>query len=147
MSDLETATDGQPPESFQELSDAAPVRRFKFSVKAKIGISVLAFWSFMTVLGPVLAPFDPAEMLSPGNYNPIDGTYWLGTDYIGRDILSRILYGARVTMGLSFVATALAFFVGITLGSGDRVDVSRCRTDEIRGCGRRCAGSCCQANG
>ena len=92
-------------------------------------MAILAFWLLMTVFGPLLAPFDPAEMLSPGNYNPIDGTYWLGTDYIGRDLLSRILYGARVTIGLSFVATLLAFFVGITLGftaalSGPVVDMA-----------------------
>jgi peptide/nickel transport system permease protein len=116
MSDLETGTDRRPQESFVELSDAVTVRRFRFSIKAKIGISVVAFWILMTVLGPFLAPFDPAEMISLDNYNPITSTYWLGTDYVGRDILSRILYGARVTIGLSFVATTLAFLVGTTLG-------------------------------
>lgn len=103
-------------EAFRELQDAAPRRRFRLGFMAKLGISVLIFWILIAIFGPWLAPFNQAEMVSDGNYNPISTTYWLGTDYIGRDILSRILYGARVTLGLSLFATSLAFFVGITLG-------------------------------
>ena len=57
------------------------------------------------------------EFLDPGFMLPdSEITAYLGTDYLGRDVLSRVMYGARTTIGISFAATMLAYFVGITMG-------------------------------
>jgi peptide/nickel transport system permease protein len=74
------------------------------------------FWIIVALVGPYVAPFHPADFASDDSYGPVSAKYLLGTDYIGRDILSRLLHGARLTMALSFMATVLAFVVGISLG-------------------------------
>lgn len=97
--------------------DAAGARPlFQLSLMGKVGAGILAFWVVVALVGPFLAPYDPADFASDDSFGPMSETYWLGTDYIGRDILSRLLYGARLTMSLSFMATVLAFLVGISLG-------------------------------
>jgi peptide/nickel transport system permease protein len=102
-------------------------RRITLGPGGKAGALIVLFWICVAVLGPYLAPYDPADFVGEDSYEPVSASFWLGTDYIGRDILSRIMHGARVTMGISLLATLLAFFVGITLGftaalAGPRVD-------------------------
>ena len=81
----------------------------------------------MALIGPYIAPYsesffieeDPAGNFfdDPGFMLPnLEIASYLGTDYLGRDIFSRIIWGARTTIGISFAATLLAYFVGITLG-------------------------------
>jgi len=107
-------------------ADARPL--FQLSLMGKVGVGILGFWILVALVGPFLAPYDPADFVSDDSFGPMDATYWLGTDYIGRDILSRVLYGARLTMSLSFMATVLAFLVGIGFGftaalAGPRTDM------------------------
>lgn len=103
-------------DAIKPLEAAIPGRRSGLSFTGKLGATVIAFWILIALFGPWLAPFDPAEFLSDDSYVPIGGSYWLGTDYIGRDILSRILHGARYTLGMSLAATLLAFVAGISAG-------------------------------
>ena len=91
-------------------------RRFKLSFTAGISIVIASLMLFIALFGPLIAPFSEDEMLPVGSFAPISMEHWLGTDYIGRDVFSRILYGARVTLGLSFLATILAFSVGTFFG-------------------------------
>jgi peptide/nickel transport system permease protein len=63
----------------------------------------------------VLAPFPEAEVVGDA-WAEADPTYWLGLDNLGRDIFSRLLYGARMSIGLSLVITALSFAIGIVTG-------------------------------
>ena len=102
----------------QEISLQAASARplFQLSGMGRLGVAIVGFWIAVALLGPLLAPFDPADFVSDVSFAPISAEHWLGTDYIGRDILSRLLYGARLTMSLSFMATVLAFAVGISLG-------------------------------
>jgi peptide/nickel transport system permease protein len=102
----------------QEIGLAAAGARplFQLSLMGKVGVGILAFWLLVALVGPFLAPYDPADFVSDDSFGPMSASHWLGTDYIGRDILSRVLYGARLTMALSFMATVLAFLVGIGLG-------------------------------
>ena len=102
----------------QEISLQAAGARplFQLSGMGRLGVVIVGFWIAVALLGPLLAPFDPADFVSDVSFAPISAEHWLGTDYIGRDILSRLLYGARLTMSLSFMATVLAFAVGISLG-------------------------------
>jgi peptide/nickel transport system permease protein len=108
-----------------EAAGARPL--FQLSLMGKVGVGIVIFWIVVAVVGPFFAPFDPADFASDESYGPMSAAHLLGTDYIGRDILSRILYGARLTMTLSFLATVLAFVVGIGLGftaalAGPRTD-------------------------
>ena len=83
----------------------------------------------MVFIGPYVSPYNEADILDeslfivPGgdeypdtDYQPPSKVAYLGTDYLGRDTLSRILYGARTTIGISFIATILAYLLGVTLG-------------------------------
>jgi peptide/nickel transport system permease protein len=97
-----------------EAAGARPL--FQLSLMGKVGAGIVVFWIAVAMVGPFLAPYDPADFASDDSFGPMSANFLLGTDYIGRDILSRLLYGARLTMSLSFMATLLAFLVGISLG-------------------------------
>lgn len=114
----------------QAGSNDRPTRRLRFTAAGKTGIVVILFWTAMVLVGPWIAPFHEAEFLDealfivPGlddpfpatDFQPPGAVAWLGTDYLGRDTLSRLLYGARTTIGISLIATLLAYLIGITLG-------------------------------
>ncbi|MGI9407803.1 MAG: ABC transporter permease [Hyphomicrobiaceae bacterium] len=111
--------------AYDELPDAPPRQKFRLSTTGKIATAVVAFWVFIAFAGPYIAPYLENEymedVLSEDKYDSF--TYmkpnedvWLGTDSQGWDVLSRVLWGARTTIGISFVATMLAYLVGITLG-------------------------------
>jgi peptide/nickel transport system permease protein len=120
---------------FEELPDAPPRRRLKFSWSGKLGIGVVTLWMVLAVIGPHISPYHEAEILDealfivPGSGVEFPDTdfqgpskvTWLGTDYIGRDTLSRTLFGARTTIGIALAATLLAYLVGVTLGIGAAV--------------------------
>ena len=114
---------------FDELPDAPPKRKIKLSWAGKVGVVVLIFWAIIVVIGPMIAPYYEGDILDeelfmvPGgdeypdtDFQPPSKIVYLGTDYLGRDTLSRILYGARTTIGISFIATLWAYVIGVTLG-------------------------------
>ncbi|MFT5502812.1 MAG: peptide/nickel transport system permease protein [Gammaproteobacteria bacterium] len=107
-------------DAFAELPDAPPKRKIKLSWMGKASVVVVAFWLVIIVIGPSIAPFHEMDMEGDDGfldaYSGEYGTFYLGTDYIGRDTLSRILFGARNTIGISLLATLIAYLVGITLG-------------------------------
>lgn len=78
--------------------------------------AVLAMWVVVAMLAPVLAPHGQGDLVSDNTFDgPMPGAL-LGTDYLGRDILSRLLYGAGTTIGMGVAATALSHLLGISLG-------------------------------
>jgi peptide/nickel transport system permease protein len=87
---------------------------------AAIGAVVIAVWATVAALAPFLAPFDPNATLRPfalpGDPAIGGGTFWLGTDAIGRDILSRIIWGSRTVFLYAPTATAAAYLVGVAAG-------------------------------
>ncbi|MGI9390238.1 MAG: ABC transporter permease [Boseongicola sp.] len=83
----------------------------KAPLTAWFGMIVISAYVFVAVFAPLLAPFGEAEV-TPVPYAPWSAEHVFGTDQIGRDILSRLIYGARNTMGIAFVTTCLAFIVG-----------------------------------
>ena len=87
----------------------------KAPITAWFGLIVITFYVFVAVFAPLLAPYGEAEIL-PIPYAPWSPEHVFGTDQIGRDILSRLIYGARNTIGIAFVTTLLAFFIGGSLG-------------------------------
>ncbi|MXY65575.1 MAG: ABC transporter permease [Gammaproteobacteria bacterium] len=76
---------------------------------------VIAIYILVAFFAPLLAPYSQTEIVD-AEFMPPSAEYWLGTDNLGRDMLSRIVYGARNTVGIAFFTTILAFLVGTTLG-------------------------------
>lgn len=82
---------------------------------ASFGLLVILIYAFVAIAAPVLAPFPEREIVG-GQFQAWSAAHPLGTDRIGRDMLSRLIYGARNTVGIAFATTALAFVVGTVLG-------------------------------
>jgi len=82
---------------------------------ASLGIFVILIYIICAVFAPVIAPYGEADILA-GSFEPWSSTYWLGTDNLGRDVFSRLIYGARNTVGIAFLVTSLAFLMGTLLG-------------------------------
>ncbi|MGF1592089.1 MAG: ABC transporter permease [Kiloniellaceae bacterium] len=90
------------------------------SAVGTIGLAIVAFWVLVAILAPLLAPFPPNQpimpMVTPGTESPTGGVFWLGTDHLGRDILSRIIYGSGQVLLYAPLATFCAYLVGIPMG-------------------------------
>src|SRR5690606_33587596 len=104
-------------------------RHFKRNRVALAGLGVIIALYLAALLAPLIAPHDPIAIrdLVQTGFLPPSGEYWLGTDRFGRDVFSRILYGARISLSIGFVATAISVTVGLLLGAiagymGGRVD-------------------------
>ena len=107
-------------DAFAELPDAPPKRKFRLSWVGWLSVGIVSFWLLICIIGPYIAPFHEMDMEGDDSflnaYSGEYGTFYLGTDYLGRDTFSRILFGARNTIGISLAATLLAYLMGITLG-------------------------------
>ena len=80
-------------------------------------ITVLTLWALIALFAPWIAPYAESDMIAKSVFlGAGDQNLWLGSDYLGRDVLSRLIYGARMTIGLAFTACLLAFSIGTTLG-------------------------------
>jgi ABC-type dipeptide/oligopeptide/nickel transport system permease subunit len=91
-------------------------RRFARNRGAVFGLVVLIAIIVMSLFAPVLAPYDPvAQGVGPALQRP-SAAHWAGTDSFGRDMLSRIIYGARIALVVGVVSVALAMVIGVTLG-------------------------------
>ena len=73
-------------------------------------LAVIAFWLAVAIVGPLLAPYAQGAVASREVFAPISAAFPLGTDYLGRDMLSRIIYGTRYTIGIAMAATVIAVF-------------------------------------
>ncbi|NQY82373.1 MAG: ABC transporter permease [Alphaproteobacteria bacterium] len=95
--------------------DRARVTLGKAPRSAWFGMIVFAIYLFIALFAPWLAPFDETQVfVTP--FASWDATHWFGTDQIGRDVLSRLIYGARNTMGIALATTLLSFAIGGSLG-------------------------------
>ena len=85
-----------------------------------IGTAIVLFWILVALLAPLLAPFDPNSSIQPfakpGTLAAAGGTFWLGTDHLGRDVMSRIMWGTRTVLFYAPLATLTAYVVGILMG-------------------------------
>ena len=78
--------------------------------------AIVLLWAVIAIIGPWLMPHDPGEIVDFDYFGPISGALWFGSDYLGRDMVSRILMGARYTVGISLAAVCLACAGGALLG-------------------------------
>lgn len=83
---------------------------------AWIGLVLLALIILVAIFAPWLAPYDPLEQNIVVRLEPPSAEFWLGTDSYGRDVLSRLIYGARISLFVGFVAILIAMLVGTTIG-------------------------------
>lgn len=110
------------------MSAASKARRPPLSAWGRAGLALLAIHLVLAVAGPVLAPAAPGEILTFTAFAPPgEEETLLGTDYLGRDLLSRLLYGAGLTLSLALATTALGFVAGVVAGfyaaeAGGRID-------------------------
>jgi peptide/nickel transport system permease protein len=94
---------------------------------ATLGLFIVLAVVVIAILAPVIAPHDPFQRDMTNRIAPPSSTNWFGTDSIGRDSLSRIMYGARISLLVGFVSVGIATIVGVPLGllagySGGRTD-------------------------
>jgi len=96
--------------------DALSKARFRLTWSGRIGAAIVLFWVSVAIVGPFVAPFTLGEFVSDIGFAPARGASLLGADYLGRDIFSRILHGAWLTLGMAAAATLTATVVGSALG-------------------------------
>jgi ABC-type dipeptide/oligopeptide/nickel transport system permease subunit len=92
-----------------------PRPRFLRSASGVIGLALLSAALFAIVFGPLLAPHGPSDIIGPPFAAP-GGAYPLGTDFLGRDVLTRLLYGGRTVLLLGGTATLIAYVIGGAIG-------------------------------
>lgn len=90
---------------------------------ARLGLVIVVFYLFVAIFAPLIAPHGEAEVF-PVPFAPWGDGFVFGTDQIGRDILSRLIYGARNTIGIALATTFLAFLIGGGLGLVAAIDRS-----------------------
>lgn len=107
------------PRSMQATAYAARpsvLRRFLRDPRAMTGAAFVALFAAFALFAPWIAPYDPIETRILEALSAPSPTHLLGTDELGRDILSRIIYGARVSLSVGFIAVGVAATIGGTLG-------------------------------
>lgn len=87
----------------------------KLTLTAWVGLAIILLNVIVALGAPLIAPFPEADIVGDAWADP-DVAHWLGLDNLGRDILSRLIFGARLSIGLSALITALAFAIGIAAG-------------------------------
>ena len=90
-------------------------RRFRKHRLATVSLTVLLVVSLLAVLAPLIAPYSPTRVTG-GFSKPPDAAHWLGTDQIGRDMLSRLLYATRISLLVGALATVISTVIGVVLG-------------------------------
>ena len=105
----------------REPPDALPRRRFDWSIlremplASKVGLAIVLVNAFVVVFADLLAPYGETQLVAEV-WEPASAEHWLGADQLGRDMLTRIIYGARTTILIALAATLLAFLLGIVMG-------------------------------
>jgi peptide/nickel transport system permease protein len=106
----------------EEIGEARPLRadvwrRFKRNRLAMVGLGFLIFLGLVAIFAPLIAPYSITERASGEFRQPPSADHWFGTDAIGRDMFSRIVYGARVSLRIGFAATAISVIIGLLFGA------------------------------
>jgi peptide/nickel transport system permease protein len=87
----------------------------KPTISAWIGMTIVTFFIVIAIFAPWIAPYSEAATVGD-TWAPSSAQFWMGTDNIGRDLLSRIIYGARTTIGVALATTILSFTIGMCAG-------------------------------
>ena len=91
-------------------------RRFRHHTPGLVGLGIILIFIILATLAPLLSPYDPnAQDLASSIKGP-SGSHWLGTDQLGRDMATRLMYGARISLLIGVVAVAIGLVIGVPLG-------------------------------
>ena len=109
--------------------------RFIRSFSGAVGVTIVVFVVAVAFFGRYFAPYDPNVPVS-APLSPPSSHYWLGTDFLGRDVFSRLLYGGRSVITLAALATGLGYLIGMSVGliagfSRSRVDPVLMRSVDV----------------
>jgi peptide/nickel transport system permease protein len=113
---------------YRHLKMLLVIRR---SLRIAIGLSVVLAFLSVALLAPWISPYDPIKINLRAKYVSPSAKYWLGTDYVGRDVLSRLIWGTRVSLATAILSIVFAVvvggLVGVTAGFfGGRIDTFLC---------------------
>ena len=105
------------------------LRALATDVRGAVGLGILVLLCGLALLAPVIAPVDPAtqgdilqnRFLAPLTLGSDGITHWLGTDALGRDVLSRLVYGARISRAVGFFSVAVSILLGTAIGVASAV--------------------------
>ncbi len=86
------------------------------SPSSKVGAVICLVLVLTAIFAPWLAPFDPTDMGAGKVLTPPNGDYWFGTDELGRDLFSRIIYGSRLTLQVGMIAVGISMTAGVLIG-------------------------------
>lgn len=89
---------------------------YRVNVVGSLSFVVILTWALVAVIAPWILPHSVGAIVDSDYFGPMSRELWLGSDYLGRDMLARILMGARYTVGISLAAVSIACFCGVTLG-------------------------------
>ena len=81
-----------------------------------VGGALVLTWLFLAAFAPIVAPYDPIKVNVLEALRPPSLTHLLGTDDLGRDVLSRVIWGSRVSLSVGLISVSIGFFIGVTLG-------------------------------
>jgi peptide/nickel transport system permease protein len=99
-----------------ETPTARTIRRFKRRKAAVIALVVIATFVAGAVLAPLISPYDPDLQTWTAVRKAPSALHWLGTDDVGRDVLARVIYGARASLLAGVISVAIALLVGVPIG-------------------------------
>jgi peptide/nickel transport system permease protein len=91
-------------------------RRLRSSNLARVGIGIVGFFILVALLAPVIAPYNPLDQTLVMRLKPPSMQHLFGTDHLGRDVLSRVAYGARISLQVGMVSVVLGLSIGTLLG-------------------------------
>jgi peptide/nickel transport system permease protein len=91
-------------------------RRFRRNYLAMVGLGFLILLALVAIFAPWITKYGPTERVPAYRQGP-STAHWFGTDRIGRDVFSRIIYGARVSLKIGFTATAMSLVIGLVVGA------------------------------
>ncbi|RAH97863.1 ABC transporter permease [Acuticoccus sediminis] len=95
---------------------AGLLKAFNANKTSWVGLGLFLFVCLLAILAPYIAPYDPIDQSILQRLKPPSAEHWFGTDYYGRDTLSRILYGGRISLTIGLLAIGLALVVGTVIG-------------------------------
>lgn len=89
---------------------------YSFSWVGMVGLAIIVFWAVIALAAPHIIPYPIGEIVDEDYFGPMSSKLLLGSDYLGRDMLSRLMMGARYTVGISLAAVCIACFTGTAFG-------------------------------
>ncbi|MBO8128629.1 MAG: ABC transporter permease [Peptococcaceae bacterium] len=111
-------------------------RRLKKHRLAVVGLIIIGILALMAIFGPLLSPYSYSDQSLDETNQPPSAKHWFGTDNLGRDLFTRVLYGARISLAIGFITSFISLGIGVTYGAisgffGGRVDAFMMRIVDI----------------